>query len=255
MNCQDATSRLSLYVTGDLPENEQTDIRDHCATCPNCARALTREEAAQKTMARLATSDNPEPLPGDFAMRVQRRIVADRTRSWNPFRIRGIARLPMLAPAGAVAALIAILLFALWRAPDNGEGHGFAGIDLNGQSSAGIASLAAQYGGVVKGPIPLDSWDPSGEPGVFMLLHKPAAGDATDSYALDYCGESGRLWSYRGSPWIRQRAGRLIARAGSRENIYIIVIVLPDSPNTLRKRIERDIREDYQPFFNYRNGV
>lgn len=255
MNCNDVTPQLSLYATGDLPERETEQLREHLAVCPDCARALESEQAAYDVITRIVASDNPESLPSDFAMSVQRRVVAGRAHSWNPFRIQGITRLPLLAPAAVVVALVAILLFALSRAPRESGLTDLANIDLNGQSMAGITALAAQYGGAVKGPIPLDSWDPSGEPGVFMLLHKPGANDASDSYALDYCGESGRLQSYEGSPWIRQRAGRLIARAGSKGNIYIIIIVLRDLPNTLRQRIERDIRRDYQPFFNDRNGV
>jgi len=255
MNCEKIREHLSLYASGDLPEKQAAQIRDHLASCPACAVASEREEDARTAFGRLAASDTPESLPPDFSMRVQRRIVADHSHSWNPFRGRSFTRLPMFVPAAAVLGLIAILLFALSRAPRNEGQTDLAAINLNGQSLASIVALVEQHGGRITGPLPVESWKPSGEPGVYMVLHKHESDAATDSFALDYCGESDRLRSFRGSPWIRQRAGRLIARAGSRENIYIIVIVLPDSPNALRRRIERDIRNDYQPYFNYRNGV
>ena len=118
-----------------------------------------------------------------------------------------------------------------------------------------IADLRERFGDAVVGPIPISDWDPSGEAGVYAVMHKPDPDGAPSTFALDYCGESDQLRSYRGSPWVRQKQGRLIARAGSPENIYIVIIVLPKSNDAERRRIERDLRIEYKPFFNLKDGV
>ena len=183
--------------------------------------------------------------------------MADSVRSRNPLGRYGW-RLPKLVPVVSVVALTAVLLFALSRDQKTNEtGDGTASItaDLGERSVLSLSDLVDLYGDSVEGPLPVESWDPSGARGVYMLMHKPDPSGSPDTYALDYCGESNRLLSFRGNPWIRQRQGRLIARAGSRDNVYIVVIVLPESSRALRRRIEKDLHEQYQPYFNRRNGA
>ena len=258
MNCNDVKKRLPLYAGGDLPERETMRIQEHLETCPDCTGELELYQHARSAVDHVAGIDRPESLPSDFAMQVQRRIAAERVHSRNPFRRHGLWQLPKLVPIGAVAALIAILLFALsqdrWLG-DTSDRAEFTAANLDEQSLVEISALLKQYGDAVEGPYPVDTWNPSGASGVYMLMHRPLPGEAPETYSLDYCGASNRLLSFRGNPWIRQRQGRLVARAGSPNNVYIVIIVLPESSGDQRRRIEDDIRKKYQPYFNRRNGV
>jgi hypothetical protein len=256
MKCATVHHYLPLYITDDLPESQIRRVARHLSGCSDCACELETLRQTQSAVEQIAAADQPQPLPEDFSLAVHRRIVADTAAVKPPSDGRTLwTRLPRLAPVAAVAGLIAVLLLALSQNDRIGNQASRNGVDSarTDASLVELSELVDRFGDAVVGPIPVTDWEPSGEAGVYAVLHKPDPDSAI--YAVDYCGESDRLRSYRSSPWIRQKQGRLIARAGSPDNIYIIIIVLPESSNAERRRIERALRDEYEPFFNRRNGV
>jgi hypothetical protein len=254
MKCSSVKHDLPLYLSDDLPDSQLARITRHLSACTACTRELETLRQAQTAVEQIAAADQPAPLPDDFSLAIHRRIVADTETAPNQSEPPPIwRRLPKFAPIAAVAGLIAILLIALSQDDRIGRQR-----DKPVERQASLidpTELIDRFGDAVVGPIPVTEWEPSGESGVYAILHKPDLNADSALFAVDYCGESDGLQSYRSSPWVRQKQGRLIARAGSPNNIYIIVIVLPESSNAQRRRIERALRDEYKPFFNYRNGV
>jgi hypothetical protein len=258
MKCTSVKPYLPLYLSDDLTEGQLKRIARHLSSCSDCTRELESLRQAQSAVEQIAAADQPEPLPEDFSLSVHRRIVADSASAPSPSEPGTLwRRLPKFAPVAAVVGLIAVLLVTLTQVDRIGNRAPREPVDsaLTETSVVDLSELVERYGDAVVGPIPVTEWEPSGEAGVYAVLHKSDPEADSAAYAVDYCGQSDRLQSYRGSPWIRQKQGRLIARAGSPDNIYIIIIVLPESSNAERRHIERALRDEYKPFFNRRNGV
>jgi hypothetical protein len=100
------------------------------------------------------------------------------------------------------------------------------------------------------GPFKLENWEAPRQSGVYALLHRNTSEEGEISYVFDYCGQGNNLSSYRGYPWIQHRMKRLISRTGSKENVYIAVLLMPDSTKQERRQIEAALRQKFDPYFN-----
>lgn len=96
MNCSEFSSKVDAFVAGELAETTERTIRQHAATCNDCAVALT---SAQHIARHLAEYRVPEPDPGYEA-----RILSRATR-----QNRGLGHTPIWG--SAIAAALAVGVF------------------------------------------------------------------------------------------------------------------------------------------------
>jgi len=263
VKCETVRQKMALHVGRDLPEHEVAELTEHIAACGNCAAELDvlwQMQAVFKDVAEL----QPSLLPANFAAGVV--ALTSATNGDRP-RPRGFGWLRIgWMPVTAVGALVVVFLVSVWLFTDRGGPAGSSPI-VEGSSRVVApdgtpqppvvmwADLVERYGSRIDGPVPLARWEPPDAPGVFVIMHRPDPQGTPESYRLDYCGESARFGAYRGSPWTWQRERRLLSRAGSWDNVYIAVITLPGSSGSERRRIEKTLIEEYNPYFNIRNGA
>jgi hypothetical protein len=244
MKCERARGEIALLVGGDLPERRVPKLLAHFKMCPDCAAELQHFRQTRDVIADLAGVDTPQPLPADFSARVHRQLAAEHAEKPRmAYRRFGGRRWRLVA--GLAAVIVVILAVSQL-------------VDFRGDDSrpvAGWEKMKREFGESVQDPVELDSWIASGQPGVYVVLHKPDPKNQPEVYRFDYCGEAAKLVTFTGSPWNRQRERRLLARAGSRDNIYIAVLSLPESTTRERREIKRMLIEEFNPFFNRKNGV
>lgn len=116
MNCVDP-KKLSVYLDGELAEDEAAAIRQHLADCEACRDEVSRLEAVSDALDSLEGAE-PDPY---FAPRVARLAAGRRGSGW-PRRL--------LVPAAATAAAALSLLLgsflgqALYDEPDVAASNG-----------------------------------------------------------------------------------------------------------------------------------
>jgi len=244
MKCERARREMALYVGGDLPLRILPRLLTHLKRCADCAAEFEILKQAQRAIGEIAQADTPERLPDDFSARVHHRLAGKNMEKAHPARWNiGGRRLKLIA---GFAVVVAVILAASQLFDFVGESNG---------PVSGWEKMKREFGDAVQDPVELESWVPNGQPGVFVVLHKPDPINQPELYRFDYCGESARLVSFHGNPWNRQRERRLLSRAGSRDNIYIAVVPLPESTLRERRKITRILIEEFNPFFNRKNGA
>ena len=81
MNCENTRERLTLFVHGELNFDEEEQLENHVATCPDCGRELAMERAILE----LAEAQRLEPVIGQLAMarRELKNRIASENRGWR----------------------------------------------------------------------------------------------------------------------------------------------------------------------------
>jgi hypothetical protein len=263
MNCRKAKAKLALYAGGDLPENEVPLLLAHVKQCADCAAELEALKHSLALVGEIAEADGPDPLPADFDWQVQQAV--ETSGRLQPRRTGFTARLiqwrPQISLGGiTLAALLA--LFVAWDAWERVDesAQGPSGVsppvpETAGQTEVNWDELKVNIASCMEGPYRLDGWEVPRQAGVYAIMHKPDPENKPDVYVIDYCGESAKLSSYRGYPWLEQRTKRMVARAGYEENVYIAVCLLDESSRQDRRRMEKALIKEYKPYFNVRRGV
>jgi hypothetical protein len=256
MKCQSIKKLLVLYIGDDLPRKKMISARSHIEQCPNCKAELDELMKMKSRIERMALNDIPEALHPDFAEKVTGQIDRDRVTA-PPTRDR-IPRwfLPIPVRAIGILALVFILVFAglvFLLAPGKMTPERIAQ-KLISASERGSHELDWDpdhiFFKAFDGPYRIDSWDAPNQSGVYALMHKTISEQGTTTYVIDYCGQGRNLSAYRGYPWIQHRRKRLISRAGSHENIYVAVFLMPDSTKQERRQIEDALLKTFNPYFN-----
>ena len=259
MRCHQAREDLALLAGGDLPEKKIPPLLAHVDACPDCAAELEALKRAQTFVGKIARADIPDPLPADFSQQVQRRIVDE-----NKPAVIEKRRLRKPAYALAAAAVVLLLGVSVWQSlRKTGEDKIPAPhltvitrqVTDNGTPAVKWDDVKSKIGPEIGGPYKLADWTPPGQPGVYVVMHRPDPVNAPDSYRFDYWGEAARLIAFRGNPWVHHREKRLVSRAGSKDNIYIAVLLMPESSKRERREIEKNLIEEYNPYFNRKKGV
>lgn len=253
MNCRKARERIPLLAGGDLPPRESGELLRHVERCERCAAALAEARRALAAVGEIAARDLPPPVPADFEGRVR---LAVGQGAASAARARGAFRGPWQRLALGGAAVVAAAIVALAVRRDSAPPP-VAPVET--ASSAGTRvgwnELQWDFEGCAEGPYRLADWTLPDGAGVIAVLHKPDPVRRPDLYVVDYCGESEQLSRLRGYPWFEQRIRRFAARAGSHDNLYVVVCRLDPSSRGERRRIERAIVGKYQPFFNVHKGA
>jgi hypothetical protein len=162
----------------------------------------------------------------------------------KPVRVAGIFALGILLVASAVLIFLSPgkvssdrLIKEILAIPDTG-------------SSELVWDPKHTFFKAFDGPYRLDTWEAPQQSGVYAVLHKTISDAGLITYIIDYCGQGRNLSFYRGYPWIQHRMKRLIARTGSKENVYISVFLMPDSSKQERRQIEEALLKTFNPYFN-----
>ena len=102
------------------------------------------------------------------------------------------------------------------------------------------------------GPYPITYLDPHYRAAVYTIMCKDDPANKPNEYTLIYVGESGDL-SERGFYRSHQKYECWIKYAGSVQNLYIGIHLMPDSTPADRRQIESDLITHLSPDCNLGN--
>jgi hypothetical protein len=245
MNCDKAHEMILLYAGGDLPQNDIPILESHLAECPSCRSEVEKVRKSLTAIGKLDATDAPPPLPGDFAGGIVSRVPSNITRKrlW-----------PRVVAIGVAAAAILLLAMAWWIKVEIDQFEKNMQAALESQLLT-VKILSEFLDESIVEPTPVEEWQPTEEAGVFLVMHQPDPENRPDHFAIDYCGERSRLGSYQGYSWLPQIKRRLLARAGTEDNVFVAVYPMPGSTRSERKYVKQQIIEEYDPHFNRDRGV
>jgi anti-sigma factor RsiW len=168
LRCPDVLERLPLHVGGDLEPEALRSVRDHLASCGECARAA---EAASRARAAFVAALRAEaaaaPAPALWPA-VRAALGAERARARGPRRLARPRRIAAwLVPAAAAAALVATLVL---RDARPGDPPGSAPVPTR---LADVAPALSPAGGLRR--VALDDPRLLEEPGAETLFVAPRA--------------------------------------------------------------------------------
>jgi hypothetical protein len=251
MKCQKVKKRLVLYVGDDLPARKKELIESHLEHCPACMAELDELRKMKQSLREMALQDVPDSLHPGFPEKVARIIRQTRLQSpfWfmrKPVRVAGVVAL-------GIVLFVSVVLFFL--IPDKiSSDRLIKEIISISDTDTGSSELVWDpehiFFRAFDGPYRLDSWEAPRQSGVYAVLHKTTSDEGPVTYIIDYCGQGRNLSSYKGYPWIQHRMKRLVARTGSKENVYIAVFLMPDSSKQERRQIEKALLKTFNPYFN-----
>lgn len=147
-DCTHIRHDLGAYVLGGLEPMEEAAVREHLASCAECAD----EHAALAGLPRLLTLAAPLAEAGPPAPAVEERVL-DAVARERPRRAPLRRRMPhprMLVPAAAVLAAVVIALVIALGGGDEGAPAGFevALRPVAGETGQGRAVLASDDAGI-----------------------------------------------------------------------------------------------------------
>jgi anti-sigma factor RsiW len=111
MRCAECTELLSAYMDDELMRDEQQSVREHLATCADCAR---EEQALAVTSRRIKESLMRHSTPDVLKARIRNALAQDDafTPPAPPPPVRVRPRWPALAAAGLIVAIASSALTA-----------------------------------------------------------------------------------------------------------------------------------------------
>jgi predicted anti-sigma-YlaC factor YlaD len=109
MECDTYQEQMSLWIDGQLPEDEIRHIESHAAVCASCRTSL---DALRRLDRLLSAAPMIAPVPG-FTERFQARLVTRRRRSrtWAGLLTLTLATLVLVLGATAVLAASGLTLW------------------------------------------------------------------------------------------------------------------------------------------------
>ena len=249
MKCKKVKKQLVLFVGDDLPGRNKGFVESHLKNCPTCMSELEEFKKMKESVQEIARMDLPDTLHPDFPDKVTINIRHTRSKPlfWlmpKPVRVAGIFAMGILL----VASVVLIFLSPSKVSSDR------LIKEILSISAADSSELEWDpehiFFKTFDGPHRLDTWEAPQQSGVYAVLHKTTSDAGPSSYVIDFCGQGRNLSSYRGYPWIQHRMKRLVARTGSKENVYIAIFLMPDSSKKERQQIEEALLKTFNPYFN-----
>ena len=147
--CDHVRPEIGGYVLGALEPGEEAAVREHLASCAECAAEHASLAGLPRLLALAAPIDDDGPLAPAPAVeeRVLDAIASERPRR-APRRLR-LPRPKLLIPAGAALAAVAIaLVLALGGGKDNAPGFEVALKPVAGEVGSGRAVLRSGDAGI-----------------------------------------------------------------------------------------------------------
>ena len=257
MRCQKAEKQLALLVGGDLQKKKVPELMAHLDNCQFCTEELAQLKLSRELVAKLAESDMPDTLPEDFFRKILHDIV-DGSVERESFYKR-IYWKPVTAFAGA--ALVILLAFGVTQDLLKSRRGFFA---LKGNSSGQFSAVnpgevvwGAKFALIKNliGPSPLNELEFPEEPGIYAILHKPDPINRPKVFAVNFIGENSKLSSLRENLVTIGKGELLISRAGSRDNLYIVLYPIPESGKEERRQLKDSLIEKYKPYIRGNGGI
>jgi hypothetical protein len=112
-----------------------------------------------------------------------------------------------------------------------------------------VIRLGSLAGYAFEGPRVLAGWTPPAEPGVFVVLYRPAGEKQPERYAVMYVGHAEDL-SAVGLPFQHPRTPCWVERAGSKFGLFIATFSVPGGTAGHREQIVRELSATYRPSCN-----
>ncbi len=110
--------------------------------------------------------------------------------------------------------------------------------------------MSLEWGTILfDGPYPIKRWEPLSNPGIYAIMKKPDAYNKPHTYHILYFGESGNL-SELESYKLHSKYECWVKEAGSRNNTYIGVHLMPNSTSEKRKRLADALIKTFSPVCN-----
>jgi len=258
MKCRNVREKLALYAGGDLPEAEISELERHLDGCRSCTQGLDQLRRAINAVEQINEADIPDPLPDRMVSEIYQRATQAKSKSGSLGT--GKPRWRFAVAFGAIG-LILVLIVALagnfredkiqaiikWHH----EWLRTAGENRSDIQWEAMRSLSGIFGS----PIRLKEWTPPNKAGVYAIMHRADSGGGPVKYTVDYCGESRKLGAFQTYPWLPQVQKRLVSRTGSTDNVYIAVILMPESTGDERRAVEEVIIKAFNPYFNRQKGA
>ena len=260
MKCDDMKEKLALFVSGDLPGSEIDEVRQHLDECDICKIELAELEKTYSRMKESGLRLIPKPLPSDFTDNVITELESEESgaRWFGLVKDGQIRWRPILGISGlAAAAVILIVGLSFWkisRDMDRTMRETLQLVSFNTQLAVRMSEFIDIFDVPVNDPVKLKDWQPQDQAGVFAVLHKPDPEEKPETYVIDYCDEVRDLSKLPGYPWIKSRLKEFKSRTGSLDNVYVMVVPMPDSTPLERKEIQYEIIQKFKPVFNRERG-
>ena len=113
MTCQECLPNLAAYADGELPEDEAAELRDHLATCDDCASAYRQlVEGSMRLKAALTRYEAPDVLKARLRGSLARGVDVETARP-RSFVYRNVGWPSLIAAAGIVAVMSSVVTLQL----------------------------------------------------------------------------------------------------------------------------------------------
>ena len=121
MNCEKVRDRFSSFLEKELPPFEESRVREHLSSCPECQKEL---EQFEKTMRWLHSVGDVE-VPDGFLPELYKKMEERKGRGpevkkagWKGLSLPGSFKLPVQAVA--MVAIVFLVLYLTWMMPMEG---------------------------------------------------------------------------------------------------------------------------------------
>jgi len=116
MSMHEKNELISAYLDGELAAEEESAVREHLASCPDCREEHASLRAAKSWLARAPRRAMPPELMAKIEASLSRPL-------WRQICDRLLPPMPVWAPAGALAtaALTAVVWFGAHRTAPAGD--------------------------------------------------------------------------------------------------------------------------------------
>ena len=116
-DCKNIRPRLSEYVDGALPADLAWTVRMHLASCAVCARVAEDFTTTARLLGELPRRETSESFEAALARRLADQVLPPRRAPWWPGGRLRVFR-PVLAVAGALAAIVPAVLLTTGHTPE-----------------------------------------------------------------------------------------------------------------------------------------
>ena len=114
MTCKECLDGLAAYVDGELPEDEAAVVRDHIASCEECAAAHRHfVESSMRLKGALVRYEAPDVLKARIRASLARGAVEVETARPRTFIYRNVGWPSLIAVAGIVAVMSSLVTLEL----------------------------------------------------------------------------------------------------------------------------------------------
>ena len=147
--CEHVRPDIGAYVLGALEPHEEGAVREHLASCAECAAEHARLAGLPRLLALAAPMAEAGPPAPAVEERVLDAIAGERPRRASHRRRPRLLRPRVLLPAAAaLAAVVVALVIALGGGEEDAPGFEVALRPVAGQTGSGRAVLASADAGI-----------------------------------------------------------------------------------------------------------